>query len=86
MTQKTHVYRLDITYPPGSTTPGWEPEGWDDDEHNNSGENGWFRWPKERMFLSASGAENRAGLLRHYGAAVSIRRSKPVEWDKEEKA
>lgn len=26
--RKVHVFRLDVTYPPNSLEPGWEPEDW----------------------------------------------------------
>jgi hypothetical protein len=83
-----HVYRLEVTYPPGSRQPDWRPACWSDPEflrrlsrrarrhHRRAG----FRWPAERMFLSASGARQRAGLLRWYGADVEVFRSLPVEW------
>ena len=76
-----YVYRLDITYPPGSREWGWEPPGW-----VISGPNGFeddpgeFRWPPERLLLSASGAKRRAELFRGYGATVEIVRSERVTW------
>ena len=76
-----YVYRLDITYPPGSRERGWEPPGW-----VISGPNGYeddpgeFRWSRERAFLSPSGAKHAADLFRGYGATVEIVRSERVTW------
>jgi hypothetical protein len=39
-----------------------------------------FRWPRERMFLSASGAYKRAVLLHWYGADAQVLSSDPVTW------
>jgi hypothetical protein len=82
-----YVYRLDITYPPGSEEPGWQPEGWEPQEYQiTSGPDAgaWdsesFRWPRERMYFSKSGAEGRADLFRKYGAKVTVRRSHSVTW------
>lgn len=75
----TRVYRLDVTYPPGSDAPGWTPEGWDPDEYRDA----WtdkFVWPRARKFLSRRGAEDRAKLLRSYGATVTVVPSDPVTW------
>jgi hypothetical protein len=72
-----HVYALDIIYPEGSHEPGWRPPGW-------KPRLGWrrpgFRWPRERTFLSASGARRRAGYLISCGAEVMVLRSDPVTW------
>lgn len=85
MTRPVHVFRLDVTYPEGSRGPGWEPPGWVDYVVTNGPdggalENAEFRWPAERMFLSRSGANQRAKLLRGYGAKVTLVPSLPVEW------
>lgn len=39
---------------------------------------GWI--PARRHFMSRSGAEDRARLLRSWGATVTIERSEPVTW------
>jgi hypothetical protein len=81
-----YVYRLVITYPPGSREPGWLPAAYTDPD----GPFSWrlrrhlrragFRWPAERLFLSSSGAHNRAWRLRYYGAQVRVQRSDLVTW------
>jgi hypothetical protein len=83
----THVYRLAVQYPPGSLEPGWAPPGWSPEEHritSDGPDGGWdsgeFRWPRERQYLSRSGANTGAGLFREYGAEVTIERSDPVTW------
>ncbi len=82
----TYVYRLHITYPEGSRREGWHPQGWEPDVYLH--EEGWrpFSWPQEREFLSRSGADHRAGVLRGYGARVTIEQSKPVQWPSIEEA
>ena len=86
-TRPVRVYRLDITYPEGSRRPGWEPEGWEPGDYQittgddaGSWERGEFRWPAERSYLSPAGAEHRAGLLRKWGAKVTVVPSLPVQW------
>lgn len=78
------VYRLDVTYPAGSDEPGWEPAGWEPGGYQiddaGSWETGEFRWPRERVYLSRKGADYKAGLLRGYGAQVTVVPSLPVEW------
>lgn len=78
------VYRLEVTYPPGSHTPDWEPEDWDPptwwgdpEDYVN------FRWPRVRLYLSATAARKRATLLRQFGATVDVVRSEPIEWPDE---
>jgi hypothetical protein len=39
-----------------------------------------FRWPREHLYLSASGAHARAWLLRWFGATVDVEASDPVTW------
>jgi hypothetical protein len=39
-----------------------------------------FRWPREHLYLSASGAHQRAGLLTWFGASVLVDASDPVTW------
>jgi hypothetical protein len=81
------AYRLVIDYPPGSLEPGWSPACWDallrdvkDRGTRRKLRARGFRWPRERMFLSASGAYSRAALLRWYGAVVGVEPSEPVTW------
>ena len=84
----TRVYKLDIVYPEGSHEPGWRPACWSDPEYlrtmdrklRRELERREFKWPRERLFLSSSGAYGRAGLLRWYGAEVEVFASEPVTW------
>lgn len=88
MTRAARVYQLDITYPEGSHEPGWRPDLWSDPAYLRSLDKeqrrrlrrAEFRWPRERMFLSSSGAYGRAWLLRAYGADVEVLASDPVTW------
>jgi hypothetical protein len=88
------VYQLVITYPEGSQRPGWRPAGWSDPQflatlsHRQRRQlaRAEFSWPAERRFLSASGAEGRANLLRWYGAGVSVYASDPVTWPEQDDA
>lgn len=78
-----HVYRLAVKYPEGSLEPGWEPENWDglpDDFSYAEDPNVHFRWPRVKTYLSKTGAEARAKLLRSFGAAVTVQESEPVVW------
>jgi hypothetical protein len=85
------VYRIDIIYPEGSGEPGWYPALWTDPEWlktlTSKGRREIkamlrkpFKWPHERLFLSRSGAGNRAMLLRVYGAEAEVHSSDPVTW------
>ena len=87
------LYRLHVIYPDaaldedGYPDPEWEPEGWLSDGINpynkqdlDKGERPPFYWPVARIYRSRSGAEDRAGLLRHYGATVTVEVSDPVVW------
>jgi hypothetical protein len=82
-----YVYRLVIQYPEGSDRPGWKPACWgallksikDRGRRRAVRERG-FRWPRERLFLSADGAYSRMGLLMQFGAQVQVQRSEPVIW------
>jgi hypothetical protein len=76
------VYRLDVTYPPGSQEPGWEPDGWEPEVvYSYEGPDTLpFKWPRNQLCLSKTTAERRAALFRSYGAEVVIRPSAPVEW------
>ena len=86
---RTYVFRLIITYPEGSQEPGWRPALWSDPGYIATLPRleRWqlrrarFRWPRERLFLSASSAWFRAWTLARYGAQVRIRRSEQVTWD-----
>lgn len=82
------VYRLVITYPEGSQVLGWRPACWSDPEFlrtlsrkaRRELRGTVFCWPTERQFLSSSGAQGRASLLRWYGAGVEVYASDPVTW------
>lgn len=77
-----YVYRLVIQYPEGSDRKGWWPAAWytlSDRARRKAIKKG-FHWPKERKFLSASSAYDRAWLLRWYGAKVTVQRSAPITW------
>lgn len=76
----TYVYRLDVTYPPGSLELGWAPPGWEPEPGAYPPGEDYFRWPANRLCLTATTAKRRADLFRKYGATVEIVRSKPVEW------
>jgi hypothetical protein len=81
------VYYLEITYPPGSRKPGWLPAVFRNPEvmgqfrrsERRAMRKQWH-WPRERMFLSRSSAYERAGILRIWGATVTVHRSRPVLW------
>jgi hypothetical protein len=84
----TYVYYLEVRYPPGAFEPGWRPDCWSDPAFlaslSRKGRKALakqtFRWPREHLYLSASGAAKRAGTLRWFGAEVAVRRSVPVRW------
>lgn len=79
----TYVYRLHVTVPHESLTdPAWRPEGYDtwDSYQRIIDDYEVWRWPQANLYLSASGAEKRAVLLRRMGATVRIERSLVVEW------
>jgi hypothetical protein len=83
----TRVYRLDIQYPEGSDAPGWVPACWPDflasikdKAERRAVRRRGFRWPRERLYLSASGAWSRAWLLMAFGAVVDVDASDPVTW------
>jgi hypothetical protein len=79
-----HVYRLRIEYPAGSFEPGWKPAAWSSPllakRLRRQLARQEFRWPRERLFLSRSGAWRRAFLLISYGARAEVERSAPVTW------
>lgn len=82
-----YVYRLVIAYPPGSLKPGWKPACWEDllagiaDKRQRAAvRRRGFRWPRERLFLSSSGAYGRANLLMWFGAQVDVQQSEEVTW------
>lgn len=82
------VYKLTVVYPEGSHEPGWRPACWSDPEFLAKLDRKArrelaaraFRWPRERLFLSSSGAYGRANLLTWYGAEVQVIASDPVTW------
>jgi hypothetical protein len=77
----TRVYRLEIVYPEGSRVPGWEPYAWRVMSRRQRRKlPPVFKWPRERQFLSSSGAYGRAALLRAFGAEVEVYASAPVTW------
>lgn len=82
----THVYRLDVTYPPGSDAVDWEPPNWGEHcgEYQEPDTGAWvaddFRWPTVRMYLSRKSAENRAERLRLFGATVEVVKSERITW------
>jgi hypothetical protein len=91
MTSRTvRVCALKIIYPEGSHASGWYPPKWDDPKYLKSMPRKMrrqvprmkreFRWPKEKLYLSRSGANSRAWLLRAYGAEVEVLGSDPVTW------
>jgi hypothetical protein len=91
MTPRTvRLFALKIKYPDGSFEPGWYPPQWDDPGYLRKMPRRMrrqvpkmkreFRWPKEHMYLSRSGANGRAWLLRAYGAEVEVLGSDPVTW------
>jgi hypothetical protein len=89
--RRVRAYRLDIVYPEGCREPGWHPAVWANPEYLRtltreqrreirSKLRRPFKWPRERLFLSSSGAYNRAWLLRFYGADADVLASDPVTW------
>lgn len=87
----TRVHKIEIIYPEGCREPGWHPAVWTDPEYLATCTREQrreirrllrkpFRWPRERLFLSSSGAYHRAGLLRFYGAQARVAASDPVTW------
>jgi hypothetical protein len=71
--RKRYVYQLVIDYP--DVRPSDEladRRGW----HWPAGDDP--KWPRERFYLSQSGAEGRAGLLRSLGCQVVILQSEPL--------
>jgi hypothetical protein len=71
-----YAYRLIVEYPPGVDYMN-PPELWErDDDPDSPG----FAWPRDRRYLSLSGAKKRADLLRRYGCVVGIQRSERIEW------
>ncbi len=85
--RETFVYRLDITYPPGSQNgSGYRPYHWDSILQSlprlsrRRARRIGFRWPRERLYLSSSSAYRQAGWLTYLGARVTVRRSDPVTW------
>jgi hypothetical protein len=88
MSRVQRVYQLSVIYPEGSFSPGWWPACWSSPDflktlsraERRELRRRQFRWPRERAFLSSSGAYGRASLLRWYGAEVAVQPSNPVTW------
>lgn len=81
MTERpTYVYKLHVLYPEGSDKAGWEPPGWEPEVHGTDGEWIGFQWPRNKLYLSRTGAVKRAALLERFGAKVTIERSYPVRF------
>ncbi len=87
MSRVVRVFRLEIEYPPGSDAPGWVPACWPeflagikDKAKRREVRRRGFHWPREHLYLSASGAWARAGLLHWFGATVFVDASDPVTW------
>jgi hypothetical protein len=84
--KQARVYRLLIAYPAGSDDPKWTPACWEallsdmPAKWRRSARARGFRWPRERMFLSAGSAYHRALLLQWFGAVVAVQASEPVTW------
>lgn len=82
-------YRLKVTYPPEALTPEgwldwrWQPPDWEPapyDYHDPYGDVS-FHWPRaNRRFFSKKCANDRADLLRKFGATVEVEESAPIEW------
>lgn len=85
---RTYVFRLLIEYPEGSMEPGWRPALWSNPEFlarlNRKAKRELarteFHWPRERKFLTANSAWNRAWELQVLGCRVHILRSAPAVW------
>lgn len=85
-----YLYRLVVTLPEGADEVGWKPENWEEvceargwiDMERETGAEFTipFSWPRRRLYMSAAAAEERAKMLREYGATVKIERSNPVTW------
>lgn len=84
--KQVRVYRLLVVYPEGSDKPGWTPACWNmlladmPPKLRRSARARGFRWPRERMFLSAGAASHRAFLLQWFGAQAEVQASEPVTW------
>jgi len=79
------IYHLDVVYPEGVGCDN-PPKAWCDfmDLLAEGGRPDWepeFHWPSRRNFFTLASAERRAGFLREYGCTVTVRRSKPVEFE-----
>jgi hypothetical protein len=72
---------LRVEYPegigPDNPPKGWVPLVYD---HPEGQDIQTFHWPERKHYLSRSGAEGRASILRDYGCTVTIERSEPVAW------
>lgn len=76
--RKLYAYRLVVEYPEGvdwrNPPEGWEPTPIGPDDEST------FAWPQRLRYLSKSGAEGRADLLRGWGCKVAIERSNEITW------
>lgn len=86
MTRQLYAYRLVVTYPEDSNEVDWVPEGWEAicekkgwSDHNHPMDIP-FAWPRRRIYFSSSAANERAELLRLYGATVTVERSNAITW------
>lgn len=77
-----YVYRLEVEYPEGidwrNPPKGWVPNVIDGPEGQDVQ---LFTWPARKHYMSRSGAETRADILREWGCKVVINRSNPVTWE-----
>lgn len=84
-----YVYKLAVAYPPGSHDENGKPVQWwrpnpgreFEDEERYMGSDGYYSWPRQKMFRSEKGAFNRADLFEKLGCTVQVLRSQPIEWD-----
>lgn len=70
-----YVYRLEVEHPEGEPPM---PPGWADENDRGVYERPPPTWPTTRRYLSQSGADARARLLRSMGCTVEVIRSRPV--------
>jgi hypothetical protein len=74
-----YAYRLVVEYPAGVDALN-PPHLWLEDRSEEDTGEWYFGWPRDRRYLSYSGAKKRADLLRRYGCVVGIQRSERIEW------
>lgn len=75
--RKLFVWHLDVIIPEAYLQPGWEPQNWNNEDYYTPD---GFNWPRRRNYLSEKAAYDQAYRLRDYGAFVTVRKSKPVEF------